>query len=47
MHIYIDESGTFIIPTLRANYISCVAALVIPSGKKESLFRRFLHLRTS
>ncbi len=47
MHIYIDESGTFIIPTQRANYISCVAALVIPSGKKEYLFRRFLHLRTS
>jgi hypothetical protein len=46
MNIYIDEAGTFI-PTDRENYMSCVAALVVPSYLEKQLFEEYLHQRTS
>lgn len=47
MHIYIDESGAFIVPKIQKTRISCVAALVIPSSKKEEIFIEFENIRHS
>jgi len=45
MHVYIDESGVFNpAPDPKA---SCLAALLIPSGKKARVFRDFVRLSTS
>ena len=47
MHIYIDESGNFIIPPNSRSKISCVAALVIPSASHEEILKEFLYIRSS
>jgi hypothetical protein len=41
MHIYIDESGVFNIPTYRKWSVSCVGALVIPDSNKDEIFKGF------
>jgi hypothetical protein len=46
LNIYIDEAGTFI-PTDRDNYVSCVAAVIVPSHRERYLFDGYLQLRTS
>jgi hypothetical protein len=43
VHIYIDESGPFV-PTTEPR-VSCVAALAIPSAKRDGLFRDFDRLK--
>jgi hypothetical protein len=47
MHIYIDESGIFVAPSNGEHKISCVAALIIPSSRREEAFREFERLRDS
>jgi hypothetical protein len=43
MHVYIDESGNFI--STPQSRISCVAALAIPSARREELFTAFARKR--
>jgi len=43
MHVYIDESGNFI--STPHSRISCVAALAIPSARKDALFAAFVRRR--
>ncbi|MGA9767916.1 MAG: hypothetical protein WBV94_02680 [Blastocatellia bacterium] len=47
MHIYIDESGSFIIPKSRKPKVSCVAALVIPSSKNEEVLNEFIKISSA
>jgi hypothetical protein len=41
MHVYIDESGTFTIPTFKKSSVSCVSALVIPDATHEEAIAGF------
>lgn len=45
MHIFIDESGTFVLPT-SANNVSLVGALVIPDRRLPYIEKRFRKLRS-
>lgn len=45
MRIYIDESGSFVVPQQQGPSFSLVLALVIPSASEAELFSQFLHLR--
>jgi Protein of unknown function (DUF3800) len=45
MEIYIDESGSFLLPAEGAHKMNCVAALMIPSSSRSELFYEFLRLR--
>jgi hypothetical protein len=45
MHIYIDESGPFLIPPQGEHRMNCVAALIIPAVVRDDLFYEFLRLR--
>ncbi len=45
MIIYIDESGSFTIPTTNSSSISCVAGLIIPEHQSEEIFRKFAELK--
>jgi hypothetical protein len=47
MHIFIDESGGFIIPAVKKPKVSCVAALVLPSSKRAQIVAGFLKIRSS
>lgn len=47
MHIYIDESGSFITPAIPKPKVSCVAALIVPSSKNDQLLRDFVQIRSS
>jgi hypothetical protein len=47
MHIYIDESGSFVTPAAMKPKVSCVAALVVPSSKHDQLLRDFIRVRSS
>ena len=44
MYIFIDEAGTFQIPS-RPNLVSGVAALVVPEAFAGTLFRKFRKLK--
>ena len=46
MHIYIDESGLFIVPQTKKSKVSCVAALAIPSAVHDEVIDGFLTIRT-
>jgi hypothetical protein len=43
MHIFIDESGSFVRPAAGRN-LSCVGALVVPDGRLQVLIRKFRQL---
>lgn len=45
MHIFIDESGSFIHPTRKANLVSCVTALVIPDNILNNVLTNFQILK--
>jgi hypothetical protein len=45
MHIYIDESGSFIAPSAPRSKMSGVAAVIVPSGRREKLFKEYVRLR--
>ncbi|SRR6266545_19948 len=45
MDIYIDESGSFLLPPTGRHRMSCVAALIVPSCVRDQLFYEFLRLR--
>lgn len=45
MHIFIDESGSFIQPTDKKNLVSCVAALIIPDKFLSSVEKDFSELK--
>jgi len=47
MHIYIDESGSFLVPKEKKPRVSCVAALVIPSSRRRDVVKEFKMLRSS
>ena len=47
MHIYIDESGNFVLPEQPCSKISCVTALTIPEEHLGPITRSFLSLRKS
>lgn len=47
MHIYIDESGSFLVPKDKKSRVSCVAALVIPSSRRREVVKEFKRLRAS
>lgn len=47
MHIFIDESGIFSNPENKTNVPSCLAALVIPSTLKKSVFKEFERIKFS
>jgi hypothetical protein len=47
MHIYIDESGNFLLPKGKKFKTSCVAALVLPSSKKDEIFNGFQKICSS
>ena len=45
MHIYIDESGTFVIPAdRRGPAISCAGALIVPESQHEQVVATFLEV---
>ena len=46
MHIYIDESGTFAIPTVAKRSVSCVVALVLPSSEHGEILGEFDRIRS-
>jgi hypothetical protein len=45
MHIYLDESGTFVIPQPAAASISAIGALVIPACYKSAIWKRYRRMR--
>jgi hypothetical protein len=45
LHIYIDESGSFVVLDGRKSRIACIAALVIPSHVSAEIFSRYESLR--
>ena len=45
MHIFIDESGNFVIPEERKSKVSCVTSLTIPDKHIEAVSRSFISLR--
>jgi hypothetical protein len=45
MHIYVDESGSFVIPAAGVHRIVGVVGIVVPSGQKAALFRKFRDLK--
>jgi hypothetical protein len=47
MHIYIDESGNFSLPSVRKSKVSSVTSLTIPECHFESLSKKYLGLRSS
>lgn len=46
MHVYIDESGTFTIPTIQKRSVSCVAALILPSSENDEILDEFDGMRS-
>ncbi len=46
MHIYIDESGSYVIPPNNKPKVCCVAALVVPSSKNGQLLSDFVQIRS-
>jgi hypothetical protein len=47
MHIFIDESGNFVIPKAKKSKISCVTALTIPDKHLDSIIKSFTSIRKS
>lgn len=47
MDIFLDESGSFVIPGNGRSRVSCVAALIIPSTRRDEILDRFKRIRTS
>jgi hypothetical protein len=47
MHIYIDESGSFMIPKVKKPKVSCVTALIIPSSKNEKVLNEFIKIHSA
>lgn len=45
MHIYIDESGNFLIPKVTKSKVSCIGALIVPAIQKEEIFDRFKEIK--
>lgn len=45
MNIYLDESGTFIVPKTRTHRVCCVGGLVIPTASEGALCYEFLRIR--
>ena len=45
MNIYIDESGAFLVPPAKSNYVCCVGALVVPETRCSAVFADFCALR--
>jgi hypothetical protein len=45
VNIYIDESGTFAVPTNGMTDFCCVGALVIPETQQDFLFQQFANLK--
>lgn len=45
MHIYIDESGNFLIPKVTKSKVSCIGALIVPAIQKEEIFNRFKEIK--
>lgn len=45
MHIFIDESGNFVIPEEKKQKVSCVASLTIPDKHMDAVARNFISLR--
>jgi len=45
MHIFIDESGNFVIPEEKKPKVSCVASLTIPDKQMDAVARNFISLR--
>jgi hypothetical protein len=45
MHIYIDESGSFVIPPNGRSKVCAVAALVIPTSRHDELLNEFVQIR--
>lgn len=47
MHIYIDESGNFVVPKDNKHRVSCVTALAIPSCSRREVVKEFKRLRSA
>lgn len=45
MHIFIDESGNFVIPEEKKSKVSCVTSLTIPDKHIDAVTRSFISLR--
>lgn len=45
MHIYVDESGTFLRPPAGRRNLACVGALVVPEARRQELAGRFDRLK--
>jgi hypothetical protein len=45
MYVYLDESGTFVIPQPPASSISAIGALVIPACYKSAIWKRYRRMR--
>jgi hypothetical protein len=45
MHIYIDESGTFVVPQSLVPSISITGALVIPECYRKAIWKRYKRMR--
>ncbi len=45
MHIFVDEAGAFANPNRKANYVSCVASLIIPESQFNSFKGKFIRLK--
>jgi len=47
MHIFIDESGNFVIPKDRRSKVSSVTALTIPDKHLQEITKKFIFLKSS
>src|SRR5258708_3589149 len=45
MYIYVDESGSFIVPQTLNSKVACIAGLVIPECQQEEIFIKFKQIR--
>jgi hypothetical protein len=45
MRIYLDEAGSFVLPTAPRTSFSLVLAMIIPAAVEKELFYEFLRLR--
>ena len=45
MHIYLDESGSFVIPERPGSSISVMGALVVPACYKNAIWKRYRRMR--
>jgi hypothetical protein len=47
MHIFIDESGAFVVLDGKKPHVCCVAALTVASSRVDALFSEFVALRAT